>query len=81
MTGSEFVALAFGVGFGYALFVFLGEDTATKISTDLVVGAGLVLALILSILYGGSSELQTTLGSGLIGYLGRTAVERKGDSK
>ena len=81
MTGSEFVALAFGVGLGYALFVFLGEEAATKISTDLVVGAGLVLALILSILYGGSSELQTTLGSGLIGYLGRTAVERKGDSK
>lgn len=46
-----------------------------KVTTDLIVGAGLVLALILSILFGGSSELQTTLGSGLIGYLGRTAIE------
>ena len=47
-----------------------------KITTDTIVGAGLVLALILSILFGSSAELQTTLGSGLIGYLGRTAIEK-----
>lgn len=50
-----------------------------KFNTDQIVGAGLVLALILSILFGGPTELQTTLGSGLIGYLGRTAIE-KGDA-
>ena len=47
------------------------------ITTDVIVGAGLVTALILSIFIGGSTELQTTLASGLIGYLGRTALERK----
>ena len=47
-----------------------------KITTDTIVGAGLVLALILSILFGSSAELQTTLASGLIGYLGRTAIEK-----
>ena len=47
------------------------------ITTDLIVGTGLVTALILSIFTGGSAELQTTLGSGLVGFLGRTALERK----
>lgn len=49
-----------------------------KITTDLIVGTGLVLALLASIFCGASSELQTTLGSGLIGYLGRTAMEHGG---
>ena len=52
-----------------------------KITTDLIVGTGLVLALLVSIVCGSSSELQTTLGSGLIGYLGRTAIEHGGDKK
>lgn len=48
-------------------------------TTDMIVSTGLVLALLMAILCGGSAELQTTLGSGLIGYLGRTAIERKDD--
>ncbi len=54
------------------------------ISTDMIVGAGLVIALLLSIDMGGSWELQTSLASGLTGYLGRSAVEqinRKEDVK
>ena len=57
---------------------------AYNISTDMVVGAGLVIALLLSIGMGGSWELQTSLASGLTGYLGRSAVEqinRKDDVK
>lgn len=48
-----------------------------EITTDIIVGAGLVTALILSIFTGGSAELQTTLASGLVGFLGRSALERK----
>ena len=54
------------------------------ISTDMIVGAGLVIALLLSIDMGGSWELQTSLASGHTGYLGRSAVEqinRKEDVK
>ena len=58
---------------------------AYTISTDMIVGAGLVIALLLSIGMGGSWELQTSLASGLTGYLGRSAVEqinnRKEDAK
>ena len=49
-----------------------------KITTDMIVGTGLVVALLAAIFCGGSVELQTTLGSGLIGYLGRTAIEHTG---
>lgn len=53
-----------------------------KITTDMIVGTGLVLALLAAIFCGGSTELQTTIGSGLIGYLGRTAIDgRKEDAK
>lgn len=45
-----------------------------KISTDLIVGIGLVLALLVSLFTGAGSELQVPLSSGLIGYLGRTAI-------
>ena len=48
-----------------------------EITTDVIVGAGLVIALILSIITGGSTELQTTLPSGLVGFLGRSALEQK----
>lgn len=55
------------------------------VTTDMIVGTGLVIALLAAIIFGGSAELQTTLGSGLIGYLGRTAIEgregRKEDVK
>lgn len=46
-----------------------------NITTDLIVGCGLVVALVLSIVLGGATELQTTLASGLIGYLGRVGME------
>ena len=49
-----------------------------KLTTDLVVGTGLVIALLVAIVCDSSSELQTTLGSGLIGYLGRTAIDHGG---
>lgn len=54
------------------------------ISTDMIVGAGLIIALLLSIGMGGSWELQTSLASGLTGYLGRSAVDqinRKDEAK
>lgn len=54
------------------------------ISTDMIVGTGLIIALLLSIGMGGSWELQTSLASGLTGYLGRSAVDRfdrKGELK
>lgn len=52
------------------------------VTTDMIVGTGLVIALLAAILFDGSAELQTTIGSGLIGYLGRTAIEgRKDDAK
>jgi len=54
-----------------------------KLTTDVIVGAGLVVALLLSIVFGGSSELQTNLSAGLVGYLGRSvsdhAAARKDD--
>lgn len=46
------------------------------VTTDMIVGTGLVASLLAAIFYG-STELQTTIGSGLIGYLGRTAIEAK----
>lgn len=49
-----------------------------KITTDMIVGTGLAAALLAAIFLGGSTELQTTLGSGLIGYLGRTAIDHGG---
>ena len=49
-------------------------------STDKIVGSGLVIALIVSIIAGvwtgNGIELQTTLGSGLIGYMGRAVQEK-----
>ncbi|WP_302296988.1 hypothetical protein [Mitsuokella multacida] len=51
------------------------------VSTDMIVGTGLIIALLLSIGMGGSWELQTSLASGLTGYLGRSAVERINDRK
>ena len=54
---------------------------AYTISTDMIVGTGLIIALLLSIGMGGSWELQTSLASGLTGYLGRSAVERINERK
>lgn len=44
------------------------------ITADILIGVGLVLALLVSIVNGGSTELQTNIASGLIGYLGKTAI-------
>lgn len=53
-----------------------------KITTDMIVGTGLVAALLAAIFLGGGTEMQNTIASGLIGYLGRTAIEgRKEDVK
>lgn len=58
------------------------EVMRMHVTTDMIVGTGLVIALLAAILFDGSAELQTTIGSGLIGYLGRTAIEgRKDDAK
>lgn len=49
-----------------------------KITTDMIVGTGLVAALLAAIFLGGSTEMQNTIASGLIGYLGRTAIDHGG---
>lgn len=49
-----------------------------KITTDLIVGTGLVAVLLAAIFCSGSAEMQNTIASGLIGYLGRTAIAHGG---
>ena len=49
-----------------------------KITTEMIVGTGLVAALLAAIFLGGSAEMQNTIASGLIGYLGRTAIAHGG---
>ena len=49
-----------------------------KITTDLIVGTGLVAVLFATIFWGGSAEMQNTIASGLIGYLGRAAIAHGG---
>lgn len=46
-------------------------------STDKIIAVGLVVALLLSILCGLSTELQTNIAVGLIGYLGKSAATHK----
>ena len=48
------------------------------VTTDLIVGTGLVAVLLATIFCGGSAEMQNTIASGLIGYLGRTAIAHGG---
>ena len=43
--------------------------------TDFFVGIGLIVALILAIVFATGVELQTTIASGLVGYMGRAALE------
>ena len=47
-----------------------------KLNVDMIVGAGLVLALFMSIIFGSSEQLQINIATGLIGYLGKTAVNQ-----
>lgn len=49
-----------------------------RVTTDMIVGTGLVAALLAAIFLGCSAEMQNTIASGLIGYLGRTAIEHGG---
>ena len=48
-------------------------------NTEDVIGAGLVLALFISIFYG-SNELSMSIASGLIGYLGRGKIMERTDN-
>lgn len=52
-----------------------------KITPDIIVAAGLVVALILSIVLGGDTTLQTNIAAGLTGYLGRAIVDRSTPSE
>ena len=47
-----------------------------KFTPDIIVAAGLVVALILSIVLDGDTTLQTNIAAGLTGYLGRSIVDR-----
>lgn len=47
-----------------------------KSNADMIVEAGLVLALFMSIIFGSSEQLQSNIATGLIGYLGKTAVNQ-----
>ena len=49
-----------------------------KITADIIISTGLVVALLATIFCGGSAEMQNTIASGLIGYLGRTAIAHGG---
>ncbi len=44
-------------------------------SIDKILGVGILLALYLSISLGGDVNFQTTIASGLIGYIGRAVQE------
>lgn len=48
-----------------------------KITTDMIVGALLCLALIVDIALGGPTEVATNLSAGLVGYLGRSIVDNR----
>ena len=49
-----------------------------KLTTDLIIGVGLVIALLVSLFIDGSKDLQTNIACGLIGFMGkfRTSSER-----
>lgn len=46
------------------------------VTVDMIVGAGLVLTLLISVVVGGADgSTQQNLASGLVGFLGRAALE------
>ncbi len=53
-----------------------------KLTTDLIIGIGLVIALLVSLFIDGSKDLQTNIACGLIGFMGkfRTTDEKGGIS-
>lgn len=52
-----------------------------KITTDLIIGVGLVIDLLVALFIDGSKFLQTNIACGLIGFMGelRTSDNRKDD--
>lgn len=42
-----------------------------KLTTDLIIGVGLVIALLVSLFIDGSKDLQTNIACGLIGFMGK----------
>lgn len=49
-------------------------------SVDWMVGAGLVVVAVLSVFYG-TPELSSNVTSGLIGFLGRSVITKKGEKE
>lgn len=47
-----------------------------KLTPDIIVATGLVVALVLSIVLGGDVTLQTNIAAGLTGFIGRSVVDK-----
>ena len=47
-----------------------------KFTPDIIVAAGLVVALVLSIVLGGDVTLQTNIAAGLTGFIGRSVMDK-----
>ena len=45
-------------------------------TTDKIIAVGLVIALILSLFVGGNERLQNDIAIGLVGFLGRGALDK-----
>ena len=52
----------------------------TIITTDKIIAIGLVVALILSLFVGGNERLQNDIAIGLVGFLGRSALDKNGEA-
>lgn len=53
------------------------REILLSLTVDKIVGTGLVLALVLSLYTGGATEMQTTIASGLVGWMSRGALEHE----
>lgn len=49
-----------------------------KLTADIIVATGLVVALVISIVLGGDVTLQTNIAAGLTGFIGRSVVDKTG---
>lgn len=45
-----------------------------KLTTDMIVGTGLVAALILNIILGGDTQITMNLSTGLVGFIGKSVL-------
>lgn len=52
-----------------------------KLTPDIIVATGLVVALVLSIVLGGDVTLQTNIAAGLTGFIGRSVVDKPKEGK